>query len=170
MGDCLYFLLISFISSERGDAAVGCRDEEVVGFENFIYCKVEKLPRESYLILSLITFPISNLPHLKESTPQSNSNNNNGMISASAPTFIRKNPSNGPPFVQPPRRNKPPPPAPPTAAVPKKPASKLAKRLGLDVDEETEIREAWEMFIDKDASEGVGEYVIPTADVRRAMM
>lgn len=94
------------------------------------------------------------------------------MISAFVPALDRKEkkiPSDGSP-LQPPRRNKPPPLAPPAAAVPKKSASKLAKQLGLDVDEEAEIREAWEMFIDEDASKDIGEYVIPTADVRRAMM
>lgn len=71
------------------------------------------------------------------------------------------------PRVQPPRRIKPP----SLAAEPKgKSASKLAKHLGLDADEESEIQQAWEVFADAEVSEDVGESVIPTKAVRRAMM
>lgn len=48
----------------------------------------------------------------------------------------------------------------------KRKTSKLTKELKLTAEEEDEIREAFDMFVDKD--EGLG--VIQTTDVRRAML
>ncbi|KAH0613993.1 uncharacterized protein H6S33_005879 [Morchella sextelata] len=69
-----------------------------------------------------------------------------------------------------PPRRRPPPPPPPAAPTKKSNASKAAEALGLDAGEEAEIQEAWEMFMDADGSEEVGEPVVITADVRRVMM
>jgi len=53
-----------------------------------------------------------------------------------------------------------------TTFMGKRKVSKLAKELKLTADEEGEIREAFDMFVDNDEAPGV----IQTADVRRAML
>jgi hypothetical protein len=65
--------------------------------------------------------------------------------------------------LQPPKKKKP-------RTPPEAGSSKLAKELGLSSDEETEILEAWNMFVDSEASEDFGEEVIPRVDVRRVLM
>ncbi|KAI5807096.1 EF-hand protein [Geopyxis carbonaria] len=52
----------------------------------------------------------------------------------------------------------------------KKAGSKLAQELDITPDEESEIREAWEIFVDEAASEEAGEEAIKRSDVRKVFM
>jgi hypothetical protein len=57
----------------------------------------------------------------------------------------------------------------PPRKPPKRP-SKLAKSLDLSAAEESEIAEAWALFVDDPASEEAGEPAIVSGDVRKALM
>ncbi|KAF8249665.1 EF-hand [Wilcoxina mikolae CBS 423.85] len=54
--------------------------------------------------------------------------------------------------------------------MPPKRVSKLAKSLDLSASEESEIAEAWALFIDDPSSSLVGEAAILSSDVRKALM
>lgn len=67
-----------------------------------------------------------------------------------------------------PRRSRAAPAASSSKPAKKKAASKAARDLGLTAEEETEIKEAFELFVDED-NEDFGEEVMPTSDLRDAM-
>lgn len=59
----------------------------------------------------------------------------------------------------------------PAASAPKQRQSKLAKENKITNEEETEIKEAFELFAEKKSDKkGEKEKVLPIGDVRRAMM